>query len=265
MPNTGSGVRCGRCACPRLEDGPSPLRGPSAAQRVWRNARRARDDGLSPIAITGSIPPGAGAHCSRRNIVRQQRFDVAQFVGQIGELAEHRLKLLLVARRLHHIAAITSRSFAATAARCVVRTAQTRRPPAVADPAIFVGQIDLIARRGLRDRRRRRAASGLLAGRAPRSWPTRLEPGFVVGPFARMALLRPARSSPWRGQSPPDAPSCLASSGDRHPVRHCPPDPPLRLAISFGRIGSVTAPDLPAHDSATAALVDLGHYPAPPK
>ena len=48
---------------------------------------------------------GTGIHIALAeiSIVRQQRAGLAQFVGQLGELAKHRLKLLLVVGRLHHV------------------------------------------------------------------------------------------------------------------------------------------------------------------
>jgi hypothetical protein len=119
---------------------------------------------------------GAGVNIALAeiSIVRQQRFDVAQFVGQISELAEHRLKLLLVVRRLHHI----GRDHQQTACRhCRLRVVALLKPAARHwhDPRFLVGQIDLIGAQRAFDRRRRRAASGLLAGRRGRGL-TRLEP-----------------------------------------------------------------------------------------
>ncbi len=70
-----------------------------------------RDHGLNARRGTG-----IDIALAEISIVRQQRFDAAQFVGQISELAKHRLKLLLVVRCLHHIGCDHQQTAAATAA-----------------------------------------------------------------------------------------------------------------------------------------------------
>jgi hypothetical protein len=61
---------------------------------------------------------GAGIHIGLAEIpvVGEQIAKLAPFVGQFGNLIQHRLKLLLVVRRLRHIDPTTSRLSAATAA-----------------------------------------------------------------------------------------------------------------------------------------------------
>jgi hypothetical protein len=105
---------------------------------------------------------------------------------QRRRLAQHRLDLLLVVGGLHDIGGDYQQAVVRHRGLCVVallEAAAGRRH----DPRFLVGQVDLVARPGTRDRRCRRLAAGLLAACLGLGL-ARRHLGFIFGLLAGQAL-----------------------------------------------------------------------------
>ncbi len=151
---------------------------------------------------------GAGVHVALAEIpvVGEQRANLAQRIGQFGDLVQHRLKRLLVVRRLGDIGrdhqqapsssfppAYAGGTFAASARGhhrlCVVALLEPGARHGH-DARLLVRQVNLIGGKRSLDRRRGRPATGLLAGQRRFGRPLR-HLGIMLGLLAGMALAGP--------------------------------------------------------------------------